>query len=145
MPEVTVKCPEGLFDDPNDLAQFKSELKKATAYTMDAINPETGESTQFASDPDKFIDLTIIEVPARLFEATAVCLVTVTTYGLLLSKSADGEAQYFWPDRMHNINDRLGSIATLVADLVPRQGLYEGMDTISVTFLGKGPGCWDFR
>mgnify|MGYP000925244605 FL=1 len=43
MPEVTVKCPERLFDYLYTLGAFKRGLKKATAHAMDAIDPETGE------------------------------------------------------------------------------------------------------
>jgi hypothetical protein len=138
MPEVIVKCSDRLFNSDSRV-RFITQAKLSVACNMDAINPATGEMTDFGNDPEKYIDFTMLEVAPMCTSSTTSCLLTVVTYGQLLGSDADGEPQYFWPDRMGNIEERLQAI---VDELTPYVIPVGGKDAVSATFMGKGPGCW---
>jgi hypothetical protein len=127
MPAVTVFYPAGLFD-VTDKVRFKRTVKASTAKHMDAVNPETGEVTEYGNNPDDFIDLFMVPVDHDDHDATTLCMATIVTYN--------------WPDRVANMAARLEAIANEVAKYVPRHNDDDPRDRISFTFLGKEAGCW---
>ena len=92
MPAVTVLYPRHHFD-ATDKVRFKRTVRNSVAVHMDAINPATGERTNFAAEVEKSIDLVLIPYDPEDADVTALCLATIVTYD--------------WPDRMANLADRI--------------------------------------
>jgi hypothetical protein len=127
MPAVTVVYAFDIFEQV-DRTEFKAVAKAAVARHMDAIDPHTGERTNYAEQPNKFIDLVLIGCDPDDIDATAMFMATIVTYG--------------WPDRMANIQDRLRRINEEIRAVIPDSVVSDGMDGINTTFLAKGSGCW---
>ncbi len=130
MPAVTVLVPRDHMDR-TDLVRFMRNVKQAVAEHMDAINPETGEMTQFGADPDKFIDLVLLPYDSDYADLTTPYLGTIVSYA--------------WPNRMESIGTRVASIANQVRrgfTIDMEERFPKGAELISFTFLGKAPGAW---
>lgn len=127
MPKLNVFYPTDLFNNDSDTwKDFLDDLSAVTAVEMDAIDPATGERTDF--HPDMSIDILSFPYEAATSRPTAVVLIEIITYA--------------WPDRMDTINDRLKAIATTVNRYVRRSWITIPKAAVNVTFLGKSEGCW---
>lgn len=127
MPAVTIKYPRGFFN-PAQKKAFISAVKQSVATHMDAVDPKTNERTQFASDPDKYIDLVLMPYNKSDAAVTTPLLATVVSYD--------------WPDRMRNLKKRIKRITTEVRATIPVYLVPEGYEAISFTFIEKQPGAW---
>lgn len=127
MPTVTVKYPRGLFD-ATDKVRFKRAVKKSVAKNMEAINPYTGQRTDFADNVDRDIDVLLEPYDSDDAELTVLCLGTIVTYG--------------WPDRLVNLDDRIENITNDACRALPEHSLPIGRKSISFTFIPKPPGGW---
>jgi len=123
MPAVTIFYPKDFFG-PEEKESFGRNVKSSVATYMDAINPITGQMTDYASDPDKFIGLLLIPYDPYDAELTAPFLATIVTYD--------------WPDRMTNIGSRIAAITERVQSCIPRNRVPAGQKTISFTFVAAG-------
>ena len=131
MPAVIVHYPRGCMD-PTDKERFKRTVKLEVAAYMDAVDPATQRETQFAADPNAFIDLVLVPYEPDDAEVTTPFMATIITYQ--------------WPDRMKDIDHRIEAITNRVrafgftTDMGARWP--KGKELISFTFLGKQPGAW---
>lgn len=130
MPAVTILFPMGIFDDVNqaEISKFKWEVIRIVAKHMDAINPSTGQMTDFAADSISFIDLAMVPYDRDLSSTTVPLLGTIVTYG--------------WPDRTATLPKRMEAITREVRAIIPFEHAYEDMELISFTFLPKLEGAW---
>ncbi len=131
MPAVTIHYPRHAMD-PTDKVRFKRTVKEEVAKYMDAVDPETGQLTRYAADPDAFIDLILVPYDPEDAEVTTPFVATIVTYD--------------WPDRMNDLDRRIRAITSNVRIMgftVDMEERYpEGSELISFTFLGKVPGAW---
>ena len=127
MPAVTVLYPRNFFN-PAQKVTFMSAVMHSVANHMDAVDPETNKRTQFADDPDEFIDLVMIPYSTADSNVTTPLLATIVSYE--------------WPDRMRNIKKRIKRITREVREAVPVGRVPEGSEAISFTFIEKHPGAW---
>jgi len=128
MPAVIVYYPRTGFFTPVTKAAFITDVKRIVATCMDAIDPKTEVKTNYAANPDSFIDLVMVPYNQTDAEVTTPLLATIVSYG--------------WPDRMRNIKKRIKRITTEVRATIPAELVPEGDEAISFTFLAKKPGAW---
>lgn len=127
MPAVTIDYPRGFFN-PAQKKTFKAAVKLSVATHMDAVDPKSNERTQFASDPDKYIDLVMRPYYKSDAQVTTPLLATIVSYD--------------WPDRMRNLKKRIRRITKEVRAAIPVELVAEGDEAISFTFIEKQPGAW---
>lgn len=132
MPTAKVFLPEGFFRSIDEESNFVETVARSTATQMAARRPNkdgsNGEHVTF--DPMTQIDVLLFPY-RQSSHATAVVLVEIISYN--------------WPDRLKNINARIGTIAGDLCQIIPPNRVPEGVDTVSVTFLPKPEGCWVAR
>ena len=128
MPKASVYHPIGLFD-ADEWGAFLDDLAEVLANEMSAIDPMTGG--MFQNDPEDHIDILSFPYDPATSRPTAVMLIEIITYA--------------WPHRMANIKDRIGAVADVAKRHVGPKFVYIKHDTVSVTFLSKGPDCWVAR
>ena len=127
MPAVTIAYPQDFFTADQKTA-FKMSVMQIVATNMDAVNPISGERTQYGKDPKAYIDLILVPYAKDDAAVTTPLVATIVTY--------------VWPDRMADIGPRIESITNQVRASLPPELVQEGQEIISFTFLGKELGAW---
>ena len=121
MPAVTISYPKAFFLTSEEKKRFMIQVKAVVASHMEAINPFTGETTDFAADPDHMIDLLLVPYDPDDANVTAAFLATIVTYD--------------WPDRMRGLPGRIEAITDHVRPFIPGNRVPAGQDKISFTFV----------